>query len=461
MGASKSVKVFLAAGLAVWALGAAPGSVRQAQAYTDYYQTGVATCNDCHVGQGYGFHRGGVARCNGCHTMHNSQNGTLMTYNRGGSVGSSFPSLLRASDPTSVCLYCHHNNAGHRDERIDIIVSTFPTPANLTPGGDFGWLKKNYAWSGGASPGAAHGHNVVGQDFGYTADPRFTEGPGGAYPAATLSCVSCHDPHGRYRRLGDGSEIPEGVRIRSSGSSGQAPGSYAVGSYRLLAGAGYATSQAPEHAFVHRTPVAVLPSYPVNEDWDTGSTWRDTVNRSEAVSDTRVGYGTGMAEWCANCHAAIHNPSYPANLRHPAGSTAQLGSAIAANYNAYVKTGDLSGSEAASFTSLVPFETGQTDLALLQSLATSSTAGPQADANVSCLTCHRAHASGWDSIGRWNFQTTFVTYAGNWPGTDGGDPEETHQGRTRAETRLAYYDRPPTRFATYQRSLCNKCHVKD
>jgi hypothetical protein len=30
-----------------------------------------------------------------------------------------------------------------------------------------------------------------------------------------------------------------------------------------------------------------------------------------------------------------------------------------------------------------------------------------------------------------------------------------------AETNAAYYDRPVTKFATYQRVLCNKCHAKD
>jgi hypothetical protein len=232
-----------------------------------------------------------------------------------------------------------------------------------------------------------------------------------------------------------------------------------VGSYRLLAGAGYKTSLAPDHIFANRTPLAVIPTFAWIDDGDFG--WTPTVNRSEAESDTRVAYGKDTSEWCANCHAGIHNPSYPTNLRHPAGNSSTLGSAIVANYNAYLKTGDMNGSSSTSYSSLVPFEMQVTHYPTLVATATNSTAGPDTSSNVTCLTCHRAHASGWDSIGRWNFKADMLTYAGQWPGSDGGDPAEYHQGRTRAETRLSYYDRPPTKFASYQRSLCNKCHAKD
>jgi hypothetical protein len=440
----------------------APGGLRQAQAYSDIAYSGRASCSDCHLygGPGSGFHRGGVARCDGCHTMHNSQNGRVNTYNQGGTVGNSHRSLLRAADTSSTCLYCHHDSGNYRQEVLDFIVSNPPAPQNLTPGGNFGWLKKNFTWTSGSSPGDAHGHNIVAQDFGYAADGRMSLGPGGDYPAAELSCISCHDPHGRYRRLADGSELVEGPKIINSGSRGAInPGSYAVGAYRLLAGTGYRMSHAEGHTFASRTPVAVLPAYPWEDDGDFG--FKPTVNRSEAESDTRVAYGKGMSEWCANCHGEIHNVDYPTSLRHPAGNGATLGSTIAANYNAYVKSGDLTGTSTTAYSSLVPFEMGVTDILTLANAALSSTAGPEAADNVQCLTCHRAHASAWDSIGRWNFNTTFITFNGNWPGTDGGDPAELSQGRTRAETRLAYYDRPPTRFATFQRSLCNKCHVKD
>ena len=41
-----------------------------------------------------------------------------------------------------------------------------------------------------------------------------------------------------------------------------------------------------------------------------------------------------------------------------------------------------------------------------------------------------------------------------------GEPQ-VRRGRLAVETQAAYYDRPVTAFATYQRVLCNKCHAKD
>jgi hypothetical protein len=79
-----------------------------------------------------------------------------------------------------------------------------------------------------------------------------------------------------------------------------------------------------------------------------------------------------------------------------------------------------------------------------------------------CLSCHRAHASGWPEALRWNSEGEFMIYNGMYPGTDNaaGDANNA-RGRKAVETAAAYYDRPVTTFATYQRVLCNKCHAKD
>jgi hypothetical protein len=60
--------------------------------------------------------------------------------------------------------------------------------------------------------------------------------------------------------------------------------------------------------------------------------------------------------------------------------------------------------------------------------------------------------------------STFLTVAGAYPGTDAPGPgsnADYAQGRTQAEIQATFYGRPASVYATYQRSLCNKCHVKD
>ena len=412
------------------------------------------------VSQANAYHSGGVARCSGCHTMHNSFGNEPMTINTlSQGTGNAF--LLKGSDQSSTCLNCHSSptDTAPSSYHISSIYNVGTGPVERTPGGDFTWLTHDFTYTAHGetetSEGENHGHSINAADFGYVADATRATAPGGTYDATKLHCSSCHDPHGKYRILADGSvsngTVSEGTKpIKMSGSTWSTSNAssptadYAVGVYRLLAGHGYSAKSYTAYSFTNDPPVAISPS---------------TYNRTEASTQTRVAYGSGMSDWCGNCHGEFHNSG---ELIHPAGEN--LDSEIAGNYDSYVKTGDLSGTHAIAYLSLVPFETGQTnsgrsDLATIAN--TSSTVGPAADSKVMCLTCHRAHASGWDSAARWNMGTDFIVYNSLYPGTDNGASTSYAQGRTAAEAQAAYYDRPVTVFANYQRSLCNKCHIKD
>ena len=434
-------------------------------------------------GRAYAFHEGGVAYCDGCHTMHNSS-GNKAVAKKGSSAqftGQAY--LLQGSDNSSTCLNCHANATGGSYH-----IMTYPAPAagtapvSFTPGGDFAWL--TISPSGTATYGAPvsdkgerHGHNVVAADFGLVADATLTAAPGGDYPAASLSCASCHDPHSRARVVDASGTIQTAtpgaktLPIGGPGSYGALPtADEAVGVYRLLGASNYSQLSVTGYTkWSANPPVAVAPK---------------TYNQDESTNQVRVAYGTGMSEWCANCHVAIHNNntnSANTALIHPAGSSALLtaaandlqgnasGTTIAALYNVYVKSGDLSGSAATAYTSLVPYEEGTKDLATLASHADNAgtvTAGPgTGNENVMCLSCHRAHASGFNSMARWNNNGEFITIAGAYPGSDAATPEgqggQYSRGYTTAQYTAAMYKRPAAQFAYAQRSLCNKCHAKD
>ncbi len=112
-------------------------------------------------------------------------------------------------------------------------------------------------------------------------------------------------------------------------------------------GHGYAPASNPSSPFPNNPPRAVAPQ---------------TYNKSEAGgpgNEVRVAYGTGMSEWCQNCHTNIHLDGYTtgvAGLRHPAGSTAFLHAGQYDVYNSYVSSGNMTGTD--MYTSLVPFEQG-------------------------------------------------------------------------------------------------------
>ena len=188
----------------------------------------------------------------------------------------------------------------------------------------------------------------------------------------------------------------------------------------------------------------------------------ESYNRAENGSVTRVAYGAGMSDWCRNCHTNMHDDVYPTALKHT--TSGALGATLIDNYNRYVKTGDVAGFEATSYWSLVPFEIGSNSYPLLKQIVTNTpTKGPNsADgiAAVMCLTCHRAHASGWDSATRWNAKTEYIVYNGKYS-EEGSAYQPYGQGRTEMEALGAYYDTPAANFAPMQKTLCNKCHIND
>jgi len=401
-------------------------------------------------GQAMAFHEGGVAYCAGCHTMHNSQNGVIPNGPLGipgtgigtvGDVGNS--NLTLGSDPSSTCLKCH----------AVIYKSVSADGSAFTPGGDFYWLTRDDILANGHSTDTAaaesHGHNIIAADFpGYAnADPTLSTAPsvgGTAYPSASLGCQSCHDPHGKK----DNGVNP--LPIAGSGSYGAvnpndnsgnvdpADGANTVlGNFRLLGGVGYDGGGVAGINFANGDPVAV--SYAPNHGDFAAET---DINHTD--------YGSGMSEWCTNCHNGFDADGSAAH-RHPASNDAHLNGFVS-NYNQYVTTGNMNGTVADSFDRLVPFERGILDTdgdgQPDAGLDSTNVAGVDNSSNVMCLTCHRAHATAWPDALKWDPETELLAHSAAL-----ADPVFAAQ---------AYYgDDIAVRYSEYQRSLCNKCHVQD
>jgi predicted CXXCH cytochrome family protein len=399
-------------------------------------------------GQAYAFHSGGVAECGGCHVMH-------------GAASTSF--LLTAADQSSTCLKCHEHagdtgpNGYHISTAAADLSPTAP-PKQRTPGGDFAWLKRSYSDTGTGynEPGDAHGHNIVALGNGYTADATNVTAPGGgSVLGSNLACNSCHDQHSSIRRFADGSYGRTGLPIANSGSydNSAAPiaGEAAVGTYRLLRGGGVpgvSNDTAVGGATFASLFVAVAPG---------------TYNRTEAVTQTRVAYGQNDGAWCGTCHPNMHSG---AGNYHPVDYALN---GMATNYNAYISSGIMTGT-GNTFSSLTPFGENTTVISTLASHAKNNDtvlSGPASTDQVTCMSCHRAHARGFGEMVRWQIENEFLTKgdsAGNpiYCATDSSVPSgRCALGRTTSEVQAAYYDRAPSKLGAWQRSLCNKCHAKD
>jgi hypothetical protein len=349
------------------------------------------------------FHGGGVAHCDGCHTMHNSPDNPA--------AGQPNSLLLKGSDASSTCLNCHNGNGRYHINSTD--------GSNVTQGGDFYWMRTDYTVVVRGNPvvfaGDDHGHNVISNDYGLVQDGRNATAPGGTYSSQDLGCHSCHDPHGQVSGGTGNGQAP----ISVSGSYGAPdPSDGSIhGNFRLLGDTGYM-------GFSADAPVA----------------------RSDSYRGNSTDYGSGMSEWCGNCHGEYLND----NNKHPSGNAEKLGG-LADNYNSYIATGNFQGTASDAFDGLVPFERGVTDGSLLSA---NPTAGPDGNSNVMCLTCHRAHASANANAGRWDFEVEFLA--------------ESHalESPDIAPGAAVYYKNgtiidPVSEYGAYQRSLCNKCHVQD
>ena len=376
------------------------------------------------AGSAMAFHAGGVAHCDGCHTMHNSLDGVINA--NGGTVGTGISTwLTKGSDPSSTCLNCHNGSGSYHINSTD--------GSNFTPGGDFYWLTKTFTWSAHGSPhesaGDDHGHNVIAGDFGLTQDTTLSTAPGGTYLASNLGCNSCHDPHG----IKNGGTKGGNAAIEASGSYGADPATGEFGVYRILGDVGYDGGEAAGANFTSGAPVARAPSLFAGPESDSN----------------HADYGTGMSEWCANCHTGFTaDSSNP--MRHPASNDAHLGTEYSNNYNNYVASGDFTGTAATSYLAMVPFERGISDPSLL---STSSTQGPDGSSNVACISCHRAHASAFQNMTRWDMTEEFIVDShpmSSDGGVTGDDVLNSYQGRDLV-----------AQFGEFQRGLCNKCHVQD
>ncbi len=410
------------------------------------------------AGAAFAFHDGGVAFCEGCHTMHNSLGGVSNSVSGWGSPGVTHNQyLLKGTDPSSTCLNCHsHSGASYQ------VLST--DGSAYTPGGDFYWLSQTYTyspWSGNTSTsqGQNHGHTVVAADFALSTSTILTVAPGAGtqpvYYASNLACNSCHNPHGRVNGGTRNGQAP----VMGSGSYGNtAPSGTILGNYRLLADTYYAPGDptvydpAPSgiagypqaFTYIANAPIAVAP----NVGHSAAS-----MHEVEGLGTTGIehtDYGSGVAEWCGNCHQGFVNNAADGTStthRHPAGDTATLGATIAGFYNEYVSTGNIHGTSANAYLPLVPFERGAG-----ATLSASSTAGPDGvKSAVMCLSCHRAHATAFDEMTRWDTSADFISASSALIAT----------AKPWAANAPYYGWDIVANMGSYQRSLCNKCHIQD
>ena len=132
--------------------------------------------------------------CNDCHTLHYSEEGQRPTKTE---PGGPFQQILIRATTNKLCLFCHDGSDPNAPDVIDS-VSMYQNSGDEHSGAGF------FAGSGIV--------NVNGHDLGVSAAVV----PFSARTNVTLSCASCHDPHGtaNYRNVLVAPAGGEGITAR-------------------------------------------------------------------------------------------------------------------------------------------------------------------------------------------------------------------------------------------------------
>lgn len=290
-----------------------------------------------------------------------------------------FPVLLPGAGGTDSCLACHATGNG-------AVLSPSPSlPSPEIGGGNFAFLLElniNDAPGGLMNPIAGNhaGHNVVTTTYGIQQDPDHVVAPGGTFPASELACTSCHDPH-------------------------------AEGSFRMLRGAG------PVHDGIYNftQPAPQAEGIPLTGSESQGS---------------HTAYQDGWSLWCSNCHGMYHQAGNPP-FEHPVNQALSMQHRDA--YDRYRGEVDPTGGDAATaYLPEVPYEDS--------TVTPSTTSGPPASSRISCMSCHRAHATSAPEATRWDKTVLYLEEDGVVSGS---------------------YRIPNPYPGATQRALCIKCHVSE
>lgn len=288
----------------------------------------------------------GVA-CAYCHTMHNSQDGNPMAAGTGGPI----VGLL-----VNTCIGCH---SGTNPDASSMAAPKVVDDSGVgLAGGNF------YSMSLGETAGDhIKGHNIAGlndQDTTHGLTP-----PGGSALSAQLVCAGTYGCHG------DTTVNNEAAAMHGTHHDAASP---IITGYR------------------HLKDIVGLEA----ADWEYNPT-ANSHNQYKANTGGPPGTSTDtITSICERCHGTnFHTVAGVGSaspwLRHPS----DVSLPASTEYASYNKGGAVAG----EYNTIVPVASS-TGLTLI-------TSPSGTDAIITCITCHRAHASDYASSMRWDYK--------NWP----------------------------------------------
>jgi hypothetical protein len=364
--------------------------------------------------------------CSDCHTIHNSEDGATVDYAYDG-VNGPYQALLYRGDFTDLCLSCHmqgqNTSATAALPRVSdtgwqapiVMTTDGVVPAGISmPGGDFYWSsldpKKghNPAYTEGALGGAA-------TSLFMTADPTLGDTPPGGV-IDNDDEWSCHTCHGMHSRFSSSYTAWRQVQRKVNGIvvSGD------VTSFGVETSAGNkGTTAAGFEPILSNSRGDVQGTSYVNVRADNNPLEGADLFLPESDTNKNV-YRGGFSSFCSACHGDFHGGTGETRaadngntrvggawLRHPtnvkmneSGSKYGIGT-----YTKQVTNVQGTNPNPVGYDWRYPLIQPDNDFTV--KVATASMAdGLTAigDDRMSCLTCHKAHATQYDNMTRWDAQ---------------------------------------------------------
>ena len=316
--------------------------------------------------------------CSDCHTMHYSQGGQILaTWKAGGP----FKALLIGD-----CVFCHTGTNDGTNTTPYVYSTSPPTynfgggERNTLAGGNFYWVTQN----------DNYGHNVA----GITSSTNLSEPPGfeASYGSkgrsswsGQITCAGTYGCHGNPAKSDPVEAILGAHHNNITRDNGTASADTVAESYRFLLG-------------IKGTE---------DNDWELTLSTSDHNGyyAVDADSDSDPADEASINYLCGECHGKFHYETESGGyaspwLRHP--TDYDMNNVSGKEYGNYPNTSIFSGkldvTNTGDYFADVPV--GNNQGAVLSQVLKNDD-----DAIVLCISCHRAHATPYDDILRWDYSS--------------------------------------------------------
>jgi predicted CXXCH cytochrome family protein len=320
-----------------------------------------------------------TGECSNCHTMHNSQSGTA--------VDTSGPNVLLLK---ADCLGCHGMGTSNKIETLG--TSSVPQVLHTDASGDL--AGGNFAYITGQKGTAddTHGHNVI--DLGAAYKEDVLTNPPGAYHSGQVTNdeLTCAGQNGCHGIRDTSTSGVSGVLALKGSHHGNVDGQLntadtVANSYRFLWGVkGYEISN-----WQNTNSTQHNEYFGATSPMDYNATGCQSCHDSSDITKVKPSNQT-ISGFCGTCHGNFHlldgigGDTNSPFIRHPT----DIVLPSSGEFSAYT-TYDINAPVART---TVP-------------TSASGTVTPGTDV-VMCLSCHKAHATAYPDMLRWDY-TTIVT----------------------------------------------------